>query len=79
MVSISKAPTCNSFISIVTLEQVADLFSRPSALAGSVILLALGMMVTAVSKTVTAVAAGSVLSTMGGTGVDVGESVPPND
>jgi hypothetical protein len=54
--------------------QIADLFSRPSALAGSVILLAIGMMVTAVSKDVHTVAAGSVLSTMGGTGVDVGQS-----
>lgn len=51
---------------------MADLFSRPSALAGSVLLLALGMMVTALSKTVTAVAAGSVLATMGGVGIDVG-------
>jgi hypothetical protein len=55
-------------------DQIADLFSRPSALAGSVILLAIGMMVTAVSKDVHTVAAGSVLSTMGGTGVDVGQS-----
>lgn len=52
---------------------MADLFSRPSALAGSVILLAVGMAVTAGSHSVTAVAAGSVLATMGGTGVDVGK------
>jgi hypothetical protein len=56
-------------------SKIADLFSRPTALAGSVMLLAIGFAVTAGSKTVSSVAAGSVLATMGGTGVDVGKSV----
>lgn len=55
------------------IAKIADLFSRPVALSGSVVVFVAGLICTAASHNVQTYAAGTVLTTMGTTGVNIGE------
>lgn len=64
----------NSLIAAISqpfIAKICDLVSRPFALTGAVVLYALGFIVVAASKSVTDVAGGEVLYTMGNTGLQL--------